>query len=51
MALDGLAYNIKIYSKRVLKAKVQPRVHLEFKNIVIYVLCLKSRKNKSLVSV
>ena len=45
------AYNIKIGLKHVLKAKAQPRGHLEFKDIVIYTLYLKFRKNKGSVSV
>ena len=47
----GLAYNIKIYLKHVLKAKAQPKGQLEFKDIVIYILYFKSRKNKGLVSI
>ena len=42
--LKGLAYNIKIYLKYVLKTKVQPRGYLEYKDIVIYTLYIKSRK-------
>ena len=45
VALGGLAYNIKTYLKYILKAKVQPRGYLELKNIVIYTLYFKSRKN------
>ena len=51
MVLSGPAYNIKTYLKRVLKAKVQPRGYLELKNIVIYTLYLKSKKNKGIVSI
>ena len=39
-----LAYNIKTYLKHVLKAKVQPKGHLELKNIVIYTLYFKFLK-------
>ena len=46
VALNGLAYNIKTYLKRILKAKAQPRGYLELKDIVIYALYTKSRKNK-----
>ena len=45
------AYNIKIYLKYILKAKAQPKGQPELKNMVIYTLYLKSRKNKGLVSV
>ena len=45
------AYNIKIYLKRVLKAKVQPRGYLELKDMVIYAPHFKSGKNKGIVSV
>ena len=47
--LDRLAYNIKTYLKHILKAKAQPRGHLELKNVVIYTLYTKSRKNKDKV--
>ena len=43
--LARLAYNIKIYLKRVLKTKVQPRGYPDLNNIVIYTLYTKSRKN------
>ena len=46
-----LAYNIKTYLKYILKAKVQPKGQPELKNVVIYILYLKSRKNKGSVSV
>ena len=45
------AYNIETHLKRVLKVKVQPGGYLELKDVVIYALCLKSRKNKGIVSV
>jgi hypothetical protein len=45
VAPGGLAYNIKIPLKYVLKAKVQPREYLEYKDIVIYALYFKSKKN------
>ena len=45
------AYNIKIYLKYILKAKIQLRGHLELKNMVIYALYFKFKKNKSLISV
>ena len=51
MALSRLAYNIKTYLKYILKAKAQPKGYLKLKDIVIYTLCFKSRKNKGLVSV
>ena len=51
MALGGLAYNIKIGLKHILKARVQPKEYLELKDIVIYALYLKSKKNKGSVSV
>ena len=46
-----LTYNIKIYLKCILKVKVQPRGYPELKNMVIYILYFKSRKNKDSVSV
>ena len=45
------AYNIKTGLKRILKAKVQFREQLILKNIVIYTLYLKFKKNKGLVGV
>ena len=51
MAPGRPAYNIKTHLKCVLKAKAQPRGYLELKDIVIYALCLKSEKNKGIVSV
>ena len=51
VALGGPAYNIEIGLKRVLKARAQPREHLKLKDMVIYALYLKSKKNKGLVSV
>jgi hypothetical protein len=51
VVLDRLVYNIKTHLKYVLKAKVQPGGHLEYKDMVIYTPYLKSRKNKGLVSV
>ena len=51
MALSRPAYNIKTYLKYILKAKVQPRGYLELKDVVIYALYLKSRKNKGIVSI
>jgi hypothetical protein len=51
VALGGLTYNIKTYLKYVLKAKVQPRGHLEYKDIVIYAPYLKFKKNKGSVNV
>ena len=46
-----LAYNIKIGLKYVLKAKVQSKGQLILKNVVIYALYLKSKKNKGLVNI
>ena len=51
VALGRPAYNIKTYLKYVLKVKVQPRGYLELKDIVIYTLCLKSGKNKGIISI
>ena len=44
-------YNIKMYLTYILKTKVQPRGHLEYKDIVIYTPHTKSGKNKGLVGV
>ena len=41
----GPAYNIETGSKCVLKAKAQPKGQPELKNIIIYILHLKSGKN------
>ena len=43
-APKGLAYNIGMYLKHVLKTKAQPGGHLKYKNMVIYTLCIKSGK-------
>ena len=51
VALNGPAYDIKIHLKHVLKAKVQPRGYLELKDIIIYTLYLKSKKNKGIGSI
>ena len=51
VVLGGLAYNIKIYLKYILKAKVQPRWYLKLKDVIIYTLCLKPGKNKGIVSI
>ena len=51
VVLIRLAYNIKIYLKYILKAKAQPRGHPELKDIVIYILYFKFRKNKGLISI
>ena len=51
VVLVGLAYNIKMCLKCVLKAKAQFRGQLILKDMVIYTLYLKSRKNKGLVGV
>ena len=48
-APKGPAYNIRTSLKRVLKTKVQPRGHLEYKDVVVYAPRIKSRKNKGLV--
>ena len=48
---DGLAYNIKICLKCVLKAKAQPRGYPELKDMVIYAPHTKSRKNKGEVCI
>ena len=49
--LNRLAYNIKICLKHILKIKAQPGGYLEYKDMVIYALYIKSGKNKGLVSV
>ena len=46
-----LAYNIKTGLKYILKAKAQFRGQLILKNIIIYALYLKSKKNKGLIGV
>ena len=51
MAPGGPAYNIKIHLKHILKAKAQPRGYPELKDIIIYTLHLKSRKNKGIISI
>ena len=51
VVLGELVYNIKIYLKNTLKAKVQSKGYLELKNIVIYTSYFKSGKNQGLVSV
>ena len=40
-----------MYLTYILKTKVQPRGHLEYKDIIIYTLYTKSRKNKGLVGI
>ena len=51
VVLIKLAYNIKTGLKYILKTKVQFKKYLEFKNIIIYIFYIKSRKNKDLISV
>ena len=51
VVLVKLAYNIKIGLKYILKTKVQRKRHLELKDVAIYTLYIKSRKNKDFVSV
>ena len=48
-ALKGLAYDIKISLKYILKTKAQPKEYLEYKDIIIYTPYIKSRKNKGLI--
>ena len=51
VVLGGPAYNIKIYLKYILKAKVQPKGYLGLKDIVIYTPHFKFKKNQGSVSV
>jgi len=44
VVLIGLAYNIKIGLKCVLKTKAQLKGYLKLKNMAVYIFYVKSRK-------